>query len=193
MKYFAFVLLWIILFTGCQVSEKTARQQSDSTKQPGTAKRYSQIILKVDYVIPTVGISNYTLITDDVEAHRKDAEAIMRVKKDWPLAMQTKDEALFNRILARNFTFRAEDEFYERMNYIRDRVQSPVTVETAQYENLVLQFFGEGAVLTYRNIVKGKDDRGEAETWLYTWADIFVKEDGEWKIGASHLIGGRKE
>lgn len=191
MKYFALVL-WVILFTGCQGSEKNARQRSDSTKQTETTKRYSQVNLKVDYVVPNVGISNYTLITDDVEAHRKDADAIMRVKKDWPLAMQTKDEALFNRILAKNFTFRAEDQFHERGNYIRDRVQSPGTVETAQYENLVLQFFGEAAVLTYRNIVKGKDDRGEAETWLYTWADIFVKEDGEWKIGASHHIGGRK-
>jgi ketosteroid isomerase-like protein len=192
MKHFAFVLLWLIPFTGCQVSEKSARQQSDSIKQPGTAKRYSQATLKVDYGISTVGISNYTLITDDVEAHRKDADAIMRVKKDWPLAMQTKDEALFNRILARDFTFRGEDEFFERVNYIRDRVDSPVAVETAIYENLALQFFDEVAVLTYRNIVKGKDDRGEAETWLYNWSDIFVKEDGEWKIGASHLIGGRK-
>lgn len=192
MKYFAFVLPWIILFTGCQVGEKNTRQQSGSIKQAGTAKTYSQVTLKVDYGIPSVGISNYTLITDDLEAHRKDAEAIMLVKKDWPLAMQRKDEALFNRILARDFTFRAEDQFYEKVNYIRDRVHSPGTVETAQYENLVLQFFDEVAVLTYRNIVKGKDDRGEAETWLYNWADIFVKEDGEWKIGASHFIGGQK-
>jgi ketosteroid isomerase-like protein len=190
MKYF--VLVSIILFTGCHASERNASQPLNSTQPTQPAKRYSQVNLKVDYVIPTVGISNYTLITDDVEAHRKDAEAIMRIKKDLPLAMQTKDAALFNRILAKNFTFRASYEYYERADYIRDRVQSPVTVETAQYENLVLQFFDEVAVLTYRNIIKGKDDRGEAETWLYTWADIFVKEDGEWKIGSVHEIDGRK-
>jgi hypothetical protein len=49
------------------------------------------------------------------------------------------------------------------------------------------------AVLTYRNIIKGKDKNGIDESWQYNWADIYVKEDGMWKIGASHLIQGRKE
>ena len=193
MKYFAFVLLGIILFTGCQVNEKTARQQSDSTKQTGTAKRYSQAVLKVDYGIPTVGISNYTLITDDVEAHRKDAEAIMLRKKDMPLAMQKHDASLFNSFLARDFISRGENEFLEREDYIRDRVNALWTISDVQYENLVLQFFGETAVLTYRNIVKEKDEKGIPVTWLYTWADIWVKEDGEWKVGAIYGIEYRKE
>jgi hypothetical protein len=193
MKYFALVLLWIILFTGCQVNEKTARQQSDSTKQTGTAKKYSQVNLKVDYVIPTVGISNYSLITDDVEAHRKDAEAIMLRKKDMPLAMQKHDASLFNSFLARDFISRGEHEFLEREDYIRDRVNALWTISDVQYENLVLQFFGGTAVLTYRNIVKEKDEKGIPVTWLYTWADIWVKEDGEWKVGGIHLIGERKE
>jgi hypothetical protein len=188
MKYFALVLLGIILFTGCQVNEKTPRQQSDSTKQTGTAKRYSQAVLKVDYGIPTVGISNYTLITDDVEAHRKDAEAIMLRKKDMPLAMQKHDASLFNSFLARDFISRGENEFLEREDYIRDRVNALWTISDVQYENLVLQFFGENAVLTYRNIVKEKDEKGIPVTWLYTWADIWVKEDGEWKVGAFVLV-----
>ena len=193
MKYFAFVLLWIILFTGCQENEKTARQQSDSTKHTGTAKRYSQVNLKVDYVTPTVGITNYTLITDDVEAHRRDAEAIMRRKKDMPLAMQKHDASLFNGFLARDFVSRGENEFLEREDYIQDRVNALWTISDVQYENLVLQFFGETAVLTYRNIVKEKDEKGIPVTWLYTWADIWVKEDGEWKVGAIYLIESRKE
>jgi Domain of unknown function (DUF4440) len=193
MKYFAFVLLGIILFTGCQGNEKTARQQSDSTKETGIAKKYSQAVLKVDYGIPTVGISNYTLITDDVEAHRKDAEAIMLRKKDMPLAMQKHDASLFNSFLARDFIARGENEFLQREDYIRDRVNALWTISDVQYENLVLQFFGENAVLTYRNIVKEKDEKGIPVTWLYTWADIWVKEDGEWKVGAIYGIEYRKE
>jgi len=192
MKYFAFILFWSIFLTGCEVSEKASNQQSNTTNQ-ATAKKYSQVNLKVDYDVPTVGINDYTLITDDVEAHRKDAEAIMRIKKDVPRAMQTKDAALFDRVLAKGFTFRASYEFFNRDDYIRDRVNSPVTVETAQYENLVLQLFGDTAMLTYRNIVKGKDNQGQPETWRYTWAEIFVKEDGEWKVGSLHEIEDRKE
>ena len=52
---------------------------------------------------PTVGIKEYTLTTDDLEAQRADAEAIMQVKIEVPCAMQTKDPARFDRVLARKF------------------------------------------------------------------------------------------
>ena len=48
----------------------------------------------------------------------------MKVKADWPRAMQTKDRVAVRVHLARDFTFRAEDEWYERDAYIRDRVES---------------------------------------------------------------------
>ena len=62
----------------------------------------------------------------------------------------------------------------------------------ARYENLVLQFFGETALLTYRNIVKEKDEKGVPTTWLYTWADVWVKENGEWKVAAIYVIDSKK-
>lgn len=191
MRYFAFPVLWAILLTGCQVSEKAGRLPSNSAEQKGPKKNYSQLTLKEETNSPNIGISSYTLITNNAEAHRGDAEAIMRLKKDLPLAMQTKDASLFDRILARDFTFRAEDEFYERAGYIRNRVERPQTVSSAQYENLVLQLFGDVAVLTYRNIVKVNDAIGRVGTYHMSWADIYVKENGEWKIGAIHLIEAR--
>lgn len=191
MKYL--ILLLAIISTSCQTSQYSAPQQPDSTKQPGANKKYSQVALKVDSPYSTVGISTYTLITDHSDARRGDAESIVRLKMEWPRAMQTKDEASFNRILARDFTFRGEQEFYGRDDYIRDRVGNNEVVASAQYENLVLQFFGDAAVLTYRNVVKITDAGGEPETLHMTWADIFVKEGSQWKIGASHLIETRVE
>lgn len=79
--------------------------------------------------------------------------------------MQTKDEVLFNRILAKDFTFRAEDEFYGREEYIRDRVGNNEVVASALYENLVLQFIaGNIALLTYRNMINIKDANGNPQT-----------------------------
>jgi len=69
-----------------------------------TGKRFSQVVLKVDYVLPTVHISEYSLVTDSLEAQRKDAEAIMQRKKDMPLAMQKHDAALFNSWLGRDLS-----------------------------------------------------------------------------------------
>lgn len=193
MRYSAFPVLSVILFVGCQGGERADRAQPDSAVQTEATRKYSQLTLKEEAHSRNIGISSYTLITNNDEAHRRDAEAIMRLKKDLPLAVQTKDASLFNRIFARDFTFRAEDEFYEREEYIRNRVERPQTVTSAQYENLVLQFFGEVGVLTYRNVVKVNEANGTIETYQMSWADVYVKENGAWKIGAIHLIDKRVE
>ena len=72
------------------------------------------------------------------------------------------------------------------------RVNAKWNVLDARYENLVLQFFGETALLTYRNIVKETDEKGVPTTWLYNWADVWVKEDGEWKVAAIYVIDSKK-
>ena len=178
--------------SGCQANEKFANRPSESSQNGGGGKRFSQVVMKVDYAIPTVGISEYTLITDNLEAHRKDAEAIMLRKKDMPLAMQRHDASLFNSWLARDFIARGEHEFLHREEYIQDRVNATWSISDVRYENLVLQFFGETALLTYRNIVKEKDEKGVPSTWLITWADIWVKENGDWKVRAIYGIDSKE-
>ncbi len=80
-------------------------------------------------------------------------------KKDMPLAVQRHVAALFNSWCARDFISRGEHEFLGgREEYIDDDVNATWNVLDARYENLVLQFFGENALLTYRNIVKEKDE-----------------------------------
>lgn len=152
------------------------------------ARKYEQLTLHVDQSAPGIDISSYTLITNNPERDLHEAAAIMKVKADWPRAMQTKDRALFESILARDFTFRAEDEWYERDAYIRDRIESRERVVAVRYENLVLQFFGQIAVLTYRNVIKHTDVAGKPDTLRLSWADAFVQEQGKWKIAGSHLI-----
>ncbi len=196
MRYFAFSLLWAIFLTGCQVSEKTANQQSNLSKQIEVGKNFSQVTVKEETNHPNIGISGYTLITNNAEAQRSDAEAVMRVKKNFPLAVMTKDRALFERILARDFVFRGEGEdgLLRREDYINNRVQSQGAIGFVQYENMVLQFIGEIAVITYRNVLKNKDANGQPDDTEYiSWADVYVKEDGEWKIGAVHIIDYRTE
>jgi hypothetical protein len=183
MRDLSLIVAAAILLTGCV----SARAHEES-------RRFAQLTVQVDKQASGIDISSYTLITDNAKRDRRDATEIMRVKADWPRAMQTKSKDLFESILALDFTFRAEDEWFERDAYIRDRVESVETVDSARYENLVLQFFGEVAVLTYRNVVSGIDGlTGLPETWHYSWADVYVREDGKWKIGGSHQISGHSE
>jgi hypothetical protein len=196
MRHFAFPILLAIFLTGCQGDEKNGSQQSNLSKQTEVSRKSSQVIIKEETGNPKISISSYTLITDNAEAHRSDAEAVMQIKKNFPLAVMTKDRALFEQILARNFVFRGEGEngLLLREDYINDRVQSQGAIELVQYENMVLQFFGEIAVITYRNVLKNKDASGQPDDTEYiSWADVYVKEDGEWKIGAAHVIDYRTE
>jgi hypothetical protein len=164
-----------------------------ATRQDPNDRKHREMKLQVEAKTHGIDIDTYTLITDNPEEDRRDAEAIMQVKVAWPRAMQTKDRALFERILARGFTFRASGGLLEREAYIRDRVERPEAIGSVRYENLVLQLFGRVAVLTYRNIVNVTAATGKAEKWYLSWADVFVQERGKWRIGASHLISEQVE
>jgi hypothetical protein len=166
---------------------------SYACNQKGFDKKYVQLIINEDNLTPTVDIKSYILITDKTDTDIVNAKGIMQVKRKWPQAMQTKDASVFNSILGNNFTFRAEDEFYNRADYIEDRTTSTDTVTSAKYENIVLQFFGDVALLTYRNIVEHHDTIGKTGLLYMSWADMYVKENGKWMIGGSHLIEARNE
>jgi hypothetical protein len=166
---------------------------------PDPDSQYVQVTIPEENLTPTVDIKEFVLVTDNYEAQLKDAKEILKVKRNFPLAMQTKDESIFNSILARKFSFRAEDEFYNRADYIKDRTTCNDTVNAVKYENLVLQLFGNTGVLTYRNIVENKgilhDSVIMAKNWneYMSWADIYVREDGQWKIQSVHEIEYRTD
>ncbi|MEP6713193.1 MAG: nuclear transport factor 2 family protein [Ferruginibacter sp.] len=155
-------------------------------------KIVTQIIIKEANTTPTVDIKNFTLITNNVKADSTEAIEILKVKRNWPLAMQRKDSALFESILAKDFTFHAGYEFYaNRTDYISNRITGTWTIDTVRYHNLVLQFFGTTALLTYYNTLNGTDSVGRPDVEHYWWADIYTKENGQWKILAAHEIDAR--
>jgi hypothetical protein len=160
--------------------------------QVSPATRYEQVTITRDNIVPGVDLGTYTLITGNITADRREAEAIMDVKVAWPRAMRTKDEALFKRILSDAFTFRAHGRLYERDAYIRDRMSRQERVEAAGYANVVLQVFGTMALLTY-NVSLVTNPGGTRETWHGTWADVFVRYRGRWQVRTSHLISERVE
>jgi hypothetical protein len=163
-------------------------------QSPGKTSGYEQIIMTEANLTPTVDIRNYTLITNNFKPDNINAIEILKLKRSLPLAMQGKDSILFDNILAHDFTYRGEDEFYKnKKDYIHNRINATWTIDTVKYQNLVLQFFGEIAVLTYRNILHGSDDNGKADIEHYSWADIYTKENGKWKIKGIHEIESRVE
>jgi hypothetical protein len=139
-------------------------------KPNGTEKEFQQIYLSDQDSIstPTVLITGLTFVTNNFELEKNDALEILRLKHSLPLAMQTKNRDLFEDILAKGFTFRAENEFFNRADYITNGVTGTWTIDTVRFENLVLQLFDKKALLTYKNILKGRDDNGKADIEKYS-------------------------
>ena len=163
------------------------------TQNNSTVSNYIQLNIKEANTIPTVDIKGFTLVSNNLIADSIEAIEIMQVKRNLPLAMQKHDSLLFENILSKNFTFRAQNEFFNRKDYIVNRVHGTWTIDTVKFKNLVLQFFNQTAILTYTNILNGTDDNGKPDTEYYSWADIYLKENGKWKVAGVHEIESRIE
>lgn len=163
------------------------------TQNNSNVSNYIQVNIKEANTTPTVDIKDFTLVSNNLIADSIEAIEIMQVKRNLPLAMQKHDSLLFESILSKNFTFRAQNEFFNRTDYIANRVHGTWTIDTVKFKNLVLQFFNQTAILTYTNILNGTDDNGKPDTEYYSWADIYLKENGKWKIAGVHEIESRIE
>lgn len=181
MKYFIAAFSNILIFLGCNDAKKPSIENQEA-KQETAIKKYSQTNFKIDLHAPTVGITNYTLISNDLARDSTNAREIIQAKVILPLAMQRHDAALFDSVLAKDFISQGENEFLNREEYIQDRVTGKWTISDVQYENLVIEFFRDWAMLTYRNRVKEKDEFGKETIYLWFWSDLWVKENGRWKI-----------
>jgi hypothetical protein len=187
MKYFIAAFASLLAILGCNNPKEPLIVNQD-TKQDTTIKKYSQVNFKIDLHTPTVGITNYTLISNDLARDSSNAREIIHAKVFLPLAMQRHDASLFDSVLAKDFISQGEDEFFNRKEYIQDRVNGKWMISDVQYENLVLEFFGDWAMLTYRNRVKEKDEFGKENLFLWFWSDIWIKENGRWKIRVLRAI-----
>lgn len=182
MQFFP-ILILLFIICGCK----------SPVKPTASAVSFQQVNIIEENTTPTVDIRSFALITNDHTKDSLEAREIMKVKRNFPLAMQRKDALLFEQILGKSFTFRADDEFFNRADYIQNRIHGTWTIDTVRYENLALQIFGDLALLTYKNSLNGSDEAGRSNLEKYTWADLYIKEDGKWRLLSVHCIDTKIE
>jgi hypothetical protein len=151
-------------------------------------KEYKLVHIKTDLNTPTARIDTLTLITDNFLRDSANAQALIHTKVLLPLAMQKHDAVLFDSVLAKDFIYHGEEAFFNRQEYIHDRVNGKWTITDVKYENVVLEFYNDLAVLSYRNVVKEIDAFGKPQTYVWFWADIWTNENGRWKLKVLRAI-----
>ncbi len=172
----------------------------NNTTETGKAKHEKPELFTITEIIetnntPNVDIKKYTLITRPGEDRSVDASEILKVKRKWPLAMQSQKAGDFDSILSQHFIFTDNGKLLNRADYIKNRTATSDWVIThVVYNNLTLQFFGETALLTYNNEVTNKKNSSqEVEMEYISWADVYQKENGHWKIASAHVVDFRME
>jgi hypothetical protein len=177
------ILLSLLFSTGCLSLRAASTASATHTARPAQQFKLTSVPK-----YPNAGLSEYVLISDNLERDRANAEAVIQTKVELVRAMHTKLREHFEPSLATDFVFRAEDQFFDRDAYINDRVSDSSKVKRADYRNVVVRFIGNLALVTYSNIVE--DEPGGPGAWKaqMIWADILAQESGRWKFQAMHLI-----
>jgi len=185
----------IVLFLLGQFILCSCNSRKSDSSLNNEAKESTIIELTDNNSTPTVDLVKYKLIVDSGKDRKSDAEQILKVKRKWPLAMQSKNPAEFDSILSKSFTFKGTDSLYNRHDYIKNRTSQHEWIITfVKYENVTLQFFGDTGILSYINHITNKSLKtGNIEYEHITWVDIYIMEEGKWKIGAAHAIDYRLE
>src|SRR5690606_41436976 len=115
-------ILFLLTFWSCNKSEISKSE-------------YQQLRITEANLTPTVDIKDFVLITNNPSHDKDEAFKILQVKRFFPLAMQTKDRSLFEKILAQEFVYQGEDEFYKnRTDYIENRINATWTIGNVKYE-----------------------------------------------------------
>ncbi|MDZ4792868.1 MAG: nuclear transport factor 2 family protein [Bacteroidota bacterium] len=191
MKKTIFILLTtLVIAFSCKEERKT-----DKKSNKKSANNYSATVIVEDNSTPSVDISKYTLVSNQQKERRNHAKEILKVKRKWPLAMQSLNPLEFDSILSKNFTFKGSDKFFNRADYIKNRTTPDEwKITSVKYDNVTLQFFGDTGVLSYLNHITNKNVNTAAIEYEHiSWVDIYVIEDGKWKIEAAHAIDYRLE
>lgn len=125
------ILLSIMLLSCIDKSSKLEASRED-------ASTYKAEVVQEKNVTPTVDIREYTLIFQQNENRKEDAEEILDLKRKWPLVMQMPNREGFDTILSRHFTFSGDGNLFNREDYIEDRIKpSDWKITYVKYDNLM--------------------------------------------------------
>lgn len=105
--------------------------------------------------------------------------------------MQSQNPAEFDSILADDFTFKGIDEFFNRKDYIENRIKpDDWKITFVEYDNVCLEFINDNlAIMSYKNRIKNVNSKtNEIEFEIISWTDIYTKQKSNWEIKSAHAI-----
>jgi len=120
-------------------------------------------------------------------------QELIKLEHDWLRAFFTKDAAFSDRFLAVDYLGTDEHGNFRNKAQEIEEIKAGEHLSTSgAQDNIKVRVFGDAAVVTGRNIMKGVFD-GKPYSSPYLWTDTFIKRDGRWQCVASHMSKPIKE
>jgi ketosteroid isomerase-like protein len=120
-------------------------------------------------------------------APSEDVEGtITQLEKDWVAAIEKKDTATLDRLLASDFVgTSATAHTYMKQDAIGDIKDSRYVVDKMDLDEISVNVYGNTAVSFTSQEEKSKYE-GKDTSGHYHFTDTWVKKDGMWQVVASH-------
>jgi ketosteroid isomerase-like protein len=111
---------------------------------------------------------------------------ITQLEKDWVAAIEKKDTATLDRILAQDFVGTSSTAHtYRKEDAIADIRDSRYVVDKMDLDEISVNVYGDTAVCFSSQEEKSKYE-GKDTSGHYHFTDTWVKKDGKWQVVASH-------
>jgi ketosteroid isomerase-like protein len=118
--------------------------------------------------------------TEDVEG------TITQLEKDWVAAIQKKDTAALDRILATDFVGTSSTAHtFNKDDAIADIKESRYVVDKMDLDEISVNVYGNTAV-SFTSQEEKSNYEGKNTSGHYHFTDTWIKNDGKWQVVASH-------
>jgi ketosteroid isomerase-like protein len=120
-------------------------------------------------------------------ARLDDEKQIRKIEQEWLDAIVKRDAAYLQKLESPDFSVTGPGgRTLNKEEDIKDMTSGETTFEKMTIERLKVRFYGDTAIANgiaeVKAHTKGKDDSGR-----YSWTDVFVKMNGEWKAVSGHV------
>ena len=114
-----------------------------------------------------------------------DSTKLQRLENDWAKALVTRDESMFNKLLAADFFYTENEKQYSRAEVMQSVMSVADTVNSAYNEDMEVHIKEKTAIVTGWLFVNGKNAGGNFNR-KYRFTDIWYNEKGNWQLIAAH-------
>ncbi len=131
-------------------------------------------------------LGSLLLITARAEPAGDDAQALIKIQHEWAAARVAGDDAYLEKLYAKDFRITTlAGTVVERDEDIALFATKTLVPEFVRDDDMDVRLYGDTAVVTGREHMKGVHS-GHAGEFIVRFTNVYVREDGRWRLVAHH-------